>query len=401
MNKKVLSIVSAVLLAFACATDQKIIYRMKGFEEITKKRLKPMILETEDNVNGLVGLRMKNRLATINDAGEFSFVKIGDEGTATVEPIVPGFPGTFGREFISDDEHNLLWLIRGRGFYVLDIESKKTGHIITTNNGNAKINTTMFVDAEKKYFLIEIFPYPRPSAYILYDLNADKKIFTSQTYTGYLLPFGEKKMLLCDVIRQPFKKSIHKWHIVDSHFKKHKQNALTKKLTYFQTTPWPHSKVIHPGKRMMLVGGWGPGDTLIYYSARWDEKFKDVKVEPLIAQIPKRVVLHSDFCFSPDGNWIKTLANFEPGTRMVDAPELFIYHVGAGYPQGISLPIYCGYTRDGNSGAFLDHEKWGMCYVESDRNYPKKIFVYKLNDGLKMLADEAAEKMPGAGMLKK
>jgi hypothetical protein len=45
---------------------------------------------------------------------------------------------------------------------------------------------------------------------------------------------------------------------------------------------------------------------------------------------------------------------------MAEVPELVTYHVSNIYPQGLSLPIYCGYTKEGNSGAFMMHDRWGL-----------------------------------------
>lgn len=72
-------------------------------------------------------------------------------------------------------------------------------------------------------------------------------------------------------------------------------------------------------------------------------------------------------------------------------PELIIYHTGDIYPQGLSMPIYCGYTKKNGYGGFIDHETWGPCYVELDSDFPNKLFVYKLNDGLKILAEQLLE----------
>ena len=59
------------------------------------------------------------------------------------------------------------------------------------------------------------------------------------------------------------------------------------------------------------------------------------------------------------------------------------------------MPIMCGFTTDGNPGAFMQHEEWGPCYVEQDSEYDNKLFVYKLNEGLKILAEQALNKVTG------
>ena len=114
---------------------------------------------------------------------------------------------------------------------------------------------------------------------------------------------------------------------------------------------------------------------------------ENIKIEPIILQRPKNKLLDDAYVFSQTGEWVKTLA-FKEGDDEIP-PDLLIYHTGDMYPQGLSLPILCGYTKENGFGGFMDHETWGPCYVELDSDFPDKLFVYKLNDGLKMLAEQA------------
>ena len=74
----------------------------------------------------------------------------------------------------------------------------------------------------------------------------------------------------------------------------------------------------------------------------------------------------------------------------VDASRLALYHLSSAYPQGLSMPMLGGYTQAGTGGAFVMHDEWGPLYIEQDYNFPDKLFIYKLNDGLKMLAENVA-----------
>ena len=38
-------------------------------------------------------------------------------------------------------------------------------------------------------------------------------------------------------------------------------------------------------------------------------------------------------------------------------------------------------------GPFINHKEWGPIYIEQDIEQPGKLFVYKLKDGLKLLAE--------------
>ena len=179
---------------------------------------------------------------------------------------------------------------------------------------------------------------------------------------------------------------LKKWFLCDLHLENRVENKLTKELTKFQIKQWPYSRTVHTGKRMLL-GTSEPLGVLTYFTARWDETYEEVKVEPIILQRYTDLLINDDFQFSADGDWVKSLLTEK--NSVLGLPRLIIYHAKNIYPQGLSMPILCGYSSDNNPGAFMQHEEWGPCYVEQDPNYPDKLFVYKLNDGLKLLAEQA------------
>jgi hypothetical protein len=161
---------------------------------------------------------------------------------------------------------------------------------------------------------------------------------------------------------------------------------LTRKLTSTQMNAWFKSETIHLKKRMLICSIL-INDRVSYFTVRWDEEQKDINVEPLIFQRSKNKYLDDAFVFSQKGDWIKTLAL--PMGNSDLPPELLIFHTGDIYPQGLSLPILCGYTTINGYGAFMEHETWGPCYIEWDSDYPKILFIYHLNKGLEMLAEQA------------
>jgi len=67
--------------------------------------------------------------------------------------------------------------------------------------------------------------------------------------------------------------------------------------------------------------------------------------------------------------------------------DLLLYHVDERYENGLSLPMYCGSSSKEESGAFVEHDKWGPLYVmtEDRKNGESVLLVFKLNDGLKYL----------------
>jgi hypothetical protein len=389
--KKVLYIFLFLLAIFSCQNETEIqreneqIYNVKGFGE-NMQRLKPEIITTKEVINGLVALSIPNTIGTLDKHADFALLHFDKQGNLDVKPIVKGLPEKKSLDLYSDDENNILWVVRGKGVYFLDIESKKSGHIIVSNDGNGKIYRVFTVDPQKKILAIDFDNGPvTASQYRLFDLPNNQEIPTNPgAYMGVLFAYYNKQLL-----GKYWENGAYEWDLSDMIIETGKfwDDNLTKALTKFQINTWHKTKTMHLKKRILLGTGW-IGKKLIYYSVRWDEKIEDVKVEPLILQVPEDCHIRDDYVLSQDGNWMKTLLSRYSGLTP-DVPELVIYHVSDIYPQGLSLPIYCGYTHTGNNGAFMMHDTWGPCYVEQDADFPEKLFVYKLNDGLKILTEQA------------
>ena len=50
-------------------------------------------------------------------------------------------------------------------------------------------------------------------------------------------------------------------------------------------------------------------------------------------------------------------------------------------------------SMEGSPGAFMQHQEWGACYVEQDMDYDAKLVVYKLDEGLELLAKQTLNKV--------
>jgi len=175
--------------------------------------------------------------------------------------------------------------------------------------------------------------------------------------------------------------------ITDYYLKNREENKLTKEMKKFSIDPWPQTKTLSCKSRIM-ISSISLNNETVYFTVRWDEKFEDIKIEPVIFQRPFGNFLDEAFDFSQDGKWVKTLRI--PFSEGKDMPwELIIYHVSDIYPQGLSMPVFCGYSMESTPGAFMDHEEWGMCYVQLIGT--NTLYVYKLNEGLKLTAENAKE----------
>jgi hypothetical protein len=368
--------------------ENELILKNKGFGEEKMKRLEPVIIQLNKQIEGIVGVNKDDCFVTLNKDREFSLAEIIDEKTVQIKPTVDGFPGYDGDYIKSDSTNNIVWMVRGRGLYFLDLETKKTGRCFASQDGNDKVLNSFLVDPEKKIFLIHISQLTPVKGYfyVLYDLNKNDIIFTSELYHGKPNPFRKDMILFEEFLGGP----LSKWWVSDLHLKEKKENKLTKELNKVKMSIWPRSKTLNQKRKLMLgMTGIKINDEYQDSAIKWDDELKEIKVEPLILQKPKNGDLDSGYEFSADENWCKSLKLiYNDGIQM--PPELIIFQVADIYPQSLSMPIYCGYTKEANQGAFVNHTIFGPCYVEWDSEVPKKLFVYKLNDGLKILAEEAS-----------
>ncbi len=398
------------------------ILETKGFNDSKRKRLKPMILHMSEPVYCLQALSKKNCLATLDRNGRFAYLVIDENGTAAIKTIGKGFPEKGGMVFHSDDEHNVLWMIQGGRVSFLDLTTKKTGQCIpNANAGLDSIGVVFLADPEKKIFLIEVQGFfcltdieNRKQKdflhYVLYDLNQDKIVFTSPKYSAFIYPFINNTILFQgDKYNDKLNSSKRDWQLKDLFGNPLKSNNLIEGLNKHQVSHSHHSKEFHLGKRMALGHNWGPRDSsgnreLMYWSVRWDEKLEDVDIAPLYTQMPdKDYILNIGDCtFSWDGSWVKSEGHRKNLPFICDMRcELVFYHVDSKYPQGLSLPLYCGFTRCDGIGAFLNHDTWGPCYVEVQSDFSdlqgtyddfsKVLFVYKLNEGLEILERQTTD----------
>ena len=365
------------------------------------KRLEPMIIESRYAIYNIGEIKRKNCFGTMTSNREFAIGTIGKNGSVSVEPIVKGFPpnDSFGR-FSTDPFGSMMWVVDGREIVVIDADTKKTGKALTSPDGDDMLSSIYIVDRNKKLLYVETIELrgknPNDMYYQIYDLNENRIVYKSSMLKGLPYPFSPGKLLFCKEVE--FKKKgeyVYKssYSITDLFEKETVQNALTKKMTKVGIDLDLFNNPIRTeaGK---LIGSieFTDKDDLTFFVDQlvtWKENYEDVKINPIIAQKPKNGRLSHSFVLSGDGKWAVT--RFKYDASIIDVPELIIYHLSDIYPQGISMPIYCGYSKKGTKGAFVDHEVWGPCYIELNNKFPNKLFVFKLYDGLKVMAENAKE----------
>jgi len=349
-----------------------------------KERIIPEILEYKDEVLTVLEVNIPDCVALFDGYGKCVIAKIKPDGTFE-KTIMP--PGCIGEDIYSDPQHNVIWAKRGRRFSALDIETKKTGELIVSHDGDDNIHHIILADPEKRIFAIDIIGYAShiedsPIHYILYDLFNNKTIYSSKNYNGFLFPYAKNTLLWEDFLSDSKGiDSISRWQFTDLQLNKLPGNNLTLKLNESGMNVWYKNGIpFHFGKRIM-IGKEIRSENQVCCTIRWDEELRNVKIEPFYVRERGGYFLSDFFTFSGEGNWVRT--TITPDNK--DQSELTFYRVDDSYPQGLSPPIFGGITGNLTHGAFVTHSVWGPIYVEMDDSHPSILLMYKLNDGLNYL----------------
>ena len=191
--------------------------------------LKPLILKSNKSFYGLHTIDKKNSVATVRK-GEFCFLTIDKNGFTDVKPILKGFPPREpAKERETDSDGEFMWQQEGRGFRVIEIETKKTGYCLASANIHTQIHKVMLINKEKKIFLIHLVDYsikkPPFSFYVLYDFNKDKIVYQSSYFRGGVYYLNDNELFWRIG-------SVSGWYISDLYLKRKESNELTKKKKY-------------------------------------------------------------------------------------------------------------------------------------------------------------------------
>lgn len=138
---------------------------------------------------------------------------------------------------------------------------------------------------------------------LLYDISNQKIINDITVGSGRIYPYYDNKILTCFYGKKGEQKK-YNWKFYGYYAKGPDDlytDKLLEKMTKIKMHSWQKSKTIHLEKQMMLCYTLLNYD-LTYFFVRWDKEREDIKIEPIILQIPKNKILEADFVFSQDGN---------------------------------------------------------------------------------------------------
>lgn len=364
----------------------------KGYTKNMNKKLKPRIIKPEFIIWALTGIEKKNTAASMNDEGEFSFLKISGEWELSRETIMPGYPDddVKGPGLDLQARKNIIWQVAPGGVQVMDIDRKKYSDF-----GQREINENqVFVaDYEKKLMLVKVHededPYALDSIvnlyYFLYDIENNKKIFSlpkmkNINYNYRYWYFSFSNQLLLDKIfhNKKGQEIKHKWFLSDIYSKKKKNNRITKVLSKLQIS---NIIKVNVEKRRIFTRCDTNG---FYYIISWDKDMEEVKYKQLI--FPSAIIIRNLEPVDPGFRWFVGFK--EHSNPLNTEPEdLVAYYIDDSDPPNLIGPIEMGHFGRMSRGAFMKHETFGDLYlvIENYKDADNVLYVFQLDEGLKMV----------------
>jgi hypothetical protein len=311
--KKILVTTFILILIISCKInkvsneEKQIFYKEKGYE-FMPDRLKPEILNIRSSIYSIKDIGIDNTIAAFDQEGQFGLIDFDEDLNPEFKPIVEGYPNEFG-EFHTDPYSKTMWLIVGRGVDTIDIESKKTGSVVVSNDGNGKIIESFIVDKNNK-ILLTGDTGGGAKCVTLFDIMNNKKIYSQDAegygYEGVLFPYYNNQ-ILCMNYMEKGEKHYLEWNICDIHLKTFKTNKLTEILDKNQIEiEILNAKSYNLNSK--IIFGFPYNIYRPKFIIKWDQEFKKVKAEPIILQMPKLedYLYSASMIVSFDGKWMKT-----------------------------------------------------------------------------------------------
>jgi len=404
------SLVLCVVFFTACCVtgrkisleEQELLFAEKGYGMLNEY-VEPKIVAHTLSFFGLAETGYDNKVLTLNSKGEFSYIDLSNPDHPRLEVITPGFPGVVG-VLGADAEHHVAWVVRGRGVYFIDLESKKTGHMIAGNDG--KVTQVLLADKDRLLFSVVVFSVEASILYT-YELSINKDYGRTGLTANSVYINLNSDTLLFEKNQQKSPKYTG-WYLTNTFFTNFNavepgsilpgSHPLTKALMKNNAHAVNEigDKMVHQGKCLMFVQFKPVKDSASQYSlVQWSDDLQDIQFNPLVLQFPRptRQAYYGPIYISADGNWVKFI-RYHPETQP-KMEELVVYHIQDIYPQGISMPVSLGYTNT-DPGAFMTHSEFGPCYVEQSTMRGGIMFIFKLNDAIDILKKQALDKAQGS-----
>lgn len=381
----------AMIHAFGVSEAYKeTVYERMEIDKMSE-RLKPTILPIPGEIYDIAGIDIPNTVAIKNGKGEIALLSFDEKMRSKVEVPVPGFPG--GGMLYTDPEHKFVWTRRGSGTYFLDTQTKQTGHCVSMFMGS-KVYQVILADPEEKVWLI-VYGQMGGNLIDVFNLATDTKKTLEGAIGGLVYSFDSKRVLVNSENKHNKKDWVFTSTLITD-FKNPEEFELTKKMTELEIRLDYELKKYSLRSRFMIgrtsrILNPISKDSDTQVTIRWNEEGKTTITPLTLLQQPKEIRgLPFIGEFSSDGNWLDAAGRYV--FNGINSPlERFVYHVGDQYPTGMSPPIRLGLVESNVKGAFMLHDTLGPCYILLDPENAKNVLLYKLNEGLPIIARQMAD----------
>jgi hypothetical protein len=291
------------------------------------------------------------------------------------------------KEFFSNPSLPIICGTGIRDFQIIDLNNHTLESGIVSCNGNEEFFFSYLFKTTKPIFLmtLEHTGWNDSDSYeetYLYDFNQKKVEKIDDEYFASMWIQLDEKTLLREEMQRENKPS--SWKILNEDLEGKESNKLTD--TLYKYSPDVFKNSYNFQKKLIIFST----DDSIFANCTisWDSLYKDISVVPWTFQEPKEIISGKDYCFSPDGTWLRNTACYRSD---LETDYNVFYHISDAYPASVSIPIFGIESVVGVQGAFLDTPEWGTVYVDLSRGLDGILMVYKMRDVLAKIVERAKE----------
>jgi hypothetical protein len=379
-------ILSITLTTIDCALTQSNTISIKSERPMISNGVFPEVVSTGIPITAILPTGSDYKTIAISAAGNiYSLNSLFKEPFITqIKKIHFNEPC---KEYISNPGLPIICGTGIRDFQIIDLNKYTLESDIVSCNGNEEFFFSYLFKTTKPIFLmtLEHTGWNDSDTYeetYLYDFNQKKvEKIVDEYFASMWIQLDEKTFLRENMQRENKPSS---WKILHEDLKEKTSNKLTDTLNKYSPDVFKNS--YNYQKKLMIFST----DDSIFANCTisWDSLYKDILVVPWTFQEPKEIISGKDYCFSPDGTWLRNTSCYRSN---LDTDFNVFYHISDKYPASVSIPIFGIESTVGVPGTFLDTPEWGTVFVDLSRGLDGILMVYKMRDVMAKIVERAAE----------
>jgi hypothetical protein len=376
------------LLIFTCTEGRRLKKIIEGVNKMDSD-IFPEVVSIKIPALGIYNDREPGRFIIVSMGGSIyrGHFENGEIKTTEIESVRFEAPC---KQLFFDAQRQIIYGYGVRDFHAIDLSTKQYRKTIVSFKGNDKILFAALLREEPDiHFLIQTSytgwtDKDSYDIYTIYDFNKDTAISKSDKFFGggMLYPIRPNYLLF-----QKWNNSNPtEWYFTDNTLTKKETNDFTKALSAKDIGTWDND--VNLAHQILIGTVRTTGD---YFIIRWSPDYSDFSFNPFTFHKPKDRSIQEHFEISPDGNWVKGISKSTDYDIRDD--KVIFYHANEKYPSGLSIAVHGweSYLSQYYPGAFVETKEWGMVYIDIFKGMDGVLFVYKMNDVLTQIAQQAKE----------